>query len=103
MGGRLLGELEGVTGHVGEGDDLVALVVMAQDEHAAAERGLGDAGPFDQARVGRGRQVTGAVDTLLAPGIGLVPEEEQRERRRLGLVEGVTHGESVSRAPTRAN
>ena len=37
-GGRELGQLEGVAGEVGVPDDLVALVVMAEDDQAAAQR-----------------------------------------------------------------
>src|SRR3712207_8477353 len=55
----------GVTGHVGELHDLVALVVVAEHEHPLAERRLGRARPRDQVGVGRRRQVPGAVDAAL--------------------------------------
>ena len=42
-GRRLAGQLERVAGHVGELDDLVALVVVAEHEHPVAERRLGGA------------------------------------------------------------
>ena len=51
-GRRVAGELERVAGDVGELDDLVALVVVAEDEHPVAERRLGRPRP---ARPGRGR------------------------------------------------
>ena len=37
MGGHLTGQLERIAGVVGELDDFVALVVMAEDDGAAAE------------------------------------------------------------------
>ena len=44
-GGGLAGQLERVAGDVGELDDLVALVVVAEHEDPVAERRLGRAGP----------------------------------------------------------
>ena len=64
-GGRLLRELEAVAGDVGELDDLVALVVVAEHEDPVAQRGLGGAARADQVRVGGGGQVAGAVDPAL--------------------------------------
>ena len=52
-GRGVAGQLEGVAGDVGELDDLVALVVVAQHEHPLAQRGLARPGP---ARPGRGRR-----------------------------------------------
>ena len=52
-GGRLAGQLERVAGHVGELDDLVALVVVAEHEHPVAERRLRGAA---RAPPGRGRR-----------------------------------------------
>ena len=46
--GRLLRQLERVAGDVGELDDLVALVVVAEDEDLVAERRLGRPRPLDQ-------------------------------------------------------
>ena len=54
-GGRVPGQLEGVAGDVGELDDLVALVVVAEDEDLVAELLLGRAGARHQVRVGRRR------------------------------------------------
>ena len=79
-GRGLLREPEGVAGDVGEGDDLVALVVVAEHEHPVAERRLGGAGALDQRRVGGGRQVAGAVDAALAVGVALAAEQQQRQR-----------------------
>ena len=70
-GRRLAGQLEGVAGDVGELDDLVALVVVAQDEHPVAERRLGRAGARHQVRVAGARQVAGALDAALAVRVGL--------------------------------
>ena len=75
-GRRLAGQLEGVPGHVGELDDLVPLVVVAEDEQPVAEGRLGPGGPGDQVRVARRGQVAGAVDALLRTGVGS-PAEEQ--------------------------
>ena len=66
--GGLLRELERVAGDVGELDDLVALVVVAEDEDLRAELVLGGPGPRDQRRVAGRRQVAGAVDAALAAG-----------------------------------
>ena len=54
-GRRVPGELEGVAGHVGELDDLVALVVVAEDEDLVPELLLGRAGALHEVRVGRRR------------------------------------------------
>ena len=79
-GGRVLGQLERVAGDVGELDDLVALVVVAEDEHRVAERRLGRAGPRHQRRVGAGGQLAGAVDAALA--------DRARHRLRARAAEG---------------
>ncbi len=39
--GGVLGELQGIAGVVGELDDFIALVVVAEDDEAFAERGFG--------------------------------------------------------------
>ena len=49
------GEPEGVPPGVGPAHDLVALVVVAEDEQPGAERGLGGADHGRQLVVGRGR------------------------------------------------
>ena len=67
VGGGLR-ELERVARDVGELDDLVALVVVAEDEDPVAERGLGGPGALDELRVGGGRQLAGAVDAALGAG-----------------------------------
>lgn len=84
-GGGVPGELERVARDVGELDDLVALVVVAEDEDAVAEGGLGRAGPLDEVGVGGGGQVPGALDAALAVGVGLAAEQQQGERRRGGV------------------
>ena len=45
------GQAEGITTGVGPGHYLVALVVVAQDEDLAPERGLGGPCPLHQTRV----------------------------------------------------
>src|SRR5690606_33315516 len=82
-GGGVPGQLEGVARDVGELDDLVTLVVVAEDEDLVAQLLLGRAGAFHQVRVGRGGQVAGTLHTALALGVGLTAEEQQGEGRRL--------------------
>ena len=52
-------QLEAVAGDVGELDDLVALVVVAEHEDAIAERRLRGAGALDEAGVARGGRSPG--------------------------------------------
>ena len=54
-GRRLARQRERVTGDVGELDDLVALVVVAEHEQPIAQSSLGQSGPLHQVWVGRGR------------------------------------------------
>ena len=84
-GGRVPGQLEGVAGDVGELDDLVALVVVAEHEDLVPELLLGRAGALHQVRVGRRGQVAGALDAALAPRVGLTAEQQQGEGRRLDV------------------
>ena len=96
VGRGLLRELERVAGDVGELDDLVALVVVAEDEHLVAERRLRGAGALDEAGVARGGQVAGALDAALAVRVGLAAEQQQGERGRLdALGELEVHGHGV--------
>ncbi|MGC0346707.1 hypothetical protein RKD34_002287 [Streptomyces sp. SAI-218] len=81
--GRVPGQLEGVARDVGELDDLVTLVVVAEDEHLVAELLLGRAGALDQVGVGRRGQIAGTLDAPLAPRVGLAAEQQQGERSRL--------------------
>jgi iron-sulfur cluster assembly accessory protein len=76
-GGRLAGELERVAGDVGELDDLVALVVVAEHEDPVAERGLGARARADQVGVARRGQVAGALDAALE--VKSLLEQEGRE------------------------
>ena len=75
--GGVAGQLEGVTGDVGELDDLVALVVVAEHEHPVAERLLGGPRPGDQVGVGRGGQRPGAVDARLGAAVGAAAQDQQ--------------------------
>ena len=84
-GRGLLGQLEAVAGHVGELDDLVTLVVVAEHEHRVAERGLGLASASHQAGVGGSRQVAGALDTALGGQLAALSEHEERHQRGAGV------------------
>ena len=80
--GRIARELERVAAHVGELDDLVALVVVTEDEGALAEGGARRTGPFDQVRIaGRGER-TGALDAAFREEVATLAEQEQGGRRR---------------------
>ena len=63
--------------HVRELDHLVALVVVAEHEHPAAQRLLGRARPRDQIGVGGRRQVAGALDAALGGEVLAAAEGEQ--------------------------
>ena len=76
----LLGELEGVTGDVGELDDLVALVVVAEDEDPVAERRLRRAARSTSVGSQAGGQVARAVDAPLAVGSAAAAEHQQQRR-----------------------
>jgi hypothetical protein len=52
---RLSGELEGIAGHIRELDDLVALIVMSEDEEAIAQRGLSSPRSLNKRRIGSRR------------------------------------------------
>ena len=96
VGGGVARQLEAVAADVGELDDLVALVVVAQDVHRVAEGGAGGAGALDQRRVGGIRYDAGADDAPLGVGIG-APAEQEQGRRRRGVRErrgggGLRHG-----------
>ena len=75
----LPGQLERVPGHVGELDDLVPLVVVAENERPVAECGPGRPGPGHQIRVARRRQLAGALHAALAGRIGTAAEHQQRQ------------------------
>ena len=76
---RILGQLEGVAGHVGEPDHFIALVVMAKDERAIAQRGARPLGPAHEVRVGLRRQLARTSDPALGAGIGACAQHEQRK------------------------
>ena len=94
--GGVAGQLERVAGDVGELDDLVALVVVAEHEHPVAERLLGGPGPRHQVGVGGGGQVAGALDAAL--GARSVP----RPRSSSGQV-GCRHYRHLSTGPPAAD
>ena len=93
MGRGLLRQLEGIAGHVGEGDDFIALVVMSEDEYPIAERCLRDCGTLDECWIGGQGQVARAVDSLFGFRVGSVPEQQQGQGRGRGLSE--SHSPSV--------
>ncbi len=76
--GGIPSEFEGIARHIGEGDHLIALIVVTQHEHVLTESVLGRCGPFDQPRIGRLRQGAWAVDTPLGLRIATPPEQQQR-------------------------
>ena len=80
-GRRLAGELERVAGDVGELDDLVALVVVAEHEDPLAQLRLRAPGAFDQGRVGGRGQLAGALDAALRARVRPLPQHEERQRR----------------------
>ena len=85
--GRIAGQLERVAGDVGELDDLVALVVVSQDEHPLAERRFRRPGALDQVGIGRRRQVARALDAALGGQVGAAPERQQGQvHRRHGAI-----------------
>ncbi len=83
-GGGLARQLEGVAGHVGELDDFVPLVVMAENQGAVTERNPGLPCAADQGWVRSRWQLTRAGHATLRFGIGACAEQEQRERTAAG-------------------
>jgi hypothetical protein len=75
-GGGLLGQAEGVAAGVGELDDLVALVVVAEDERPLTQGRPGRPGPLDQPGIGRRRQVPRAGRALLSGPLGAEQVQE---------------------------
>lgn len=86
---RLPGQLERVAGDVGEPDDLVPLVVVAEHEHPVAERRLGGAGPLDQGRVGGGGSSPGQSTPRSLAGSAPLPSSSSG-RSRTGVVTAVS-------------
>ena len=72
-GGRVAGELERVPGDVGEPDDLVALVVVAEDEGPVAERRPGRAARRTSEGSDGGGQLARAGHAALAAGSAAAP------------------------------
>ena len=81
--GGVAGELEGVAGDVGELDDLVALVVVAEDEDPLAKGRLGRAGALDKVGVGRRREVTGALHAALGVEVAALAERKEASQMML--------------------
>lgn len=78
----MLGETEGVSRDVGKLDDLIALVVMAEDQQLIAECLFGCLGSCHEGWVRSHRQLTRTVDAALARGVSLTPEQQQRQGSR---------------------
>ena len=79
-GRGLPGQLERVAGHVGELDDLVALVVVAEHEDPVAERRLGRRGPATRSgSLGAGRS-PGQSTPRSVSGSRAPAEQQQRGR-----------------------
>jgi hypothetical protein len=76
-GRGVAGQLERVARDVGELDDLVALVVVTEDEQAIAERGLGGGGAGHEVGVAGGREFARTVDAPLASGVATPAEQQQ--------------------------
>src|SRR5262249_34012886 len=78
--------LERVAGDVGELDDLVALVVVAQHERALTERRTGRFSAFYELRVGGRGQLARAIHAALGRRVAALAQQIQRQRcrRRLG-------------------
>jgi hypothetical protein len=75
-GGGVAGQAEGVAAGVGEDDDLVTLVVVAEHERPLAQDGPGRPGPLDQLGIGGGGQVARAGGALLGGPLGAEEVEE---------------------------
>jgi len=78
--GSLACELERVSGYIRELDYLIALVVVAQNEGAVAERLAGRSRSRYQAWVTSRRQLTRAAHAALCGWIGPRAEHKQRQR-----------------------
>src|SRR5665647_2472269 len=89
--GRFLGKLEAVARHIGELNDLVALVVVAEDEDLFAEGSLGDPCTFDQTRL-RGRRQLATERGVECPGeLATLTQDEQGQRSAVWLVRCGAH------------
>jgi len=97
--GSLLGQFEAVARHIGELDDLVALVVVAKDEDAVTELSLGGTGAFDQARVRGSRKLTGAFDAPFGGEVAPPSEDEKRQGGVTQLFRCDAHTEIVVAEP----
>jgi len=66
---RVACQLERVAGHVGKLNDLIALIVVSQDENALSQGLLGYAGALDESGIGSRGQVARAIDSSLGHGV----------------------------------
>jgi hypothetical protein len=70
-------KLERVARYVSEGDDVIALVVVPENEYLITKGSLGGLGSFDQLWVTSRGQVAGAFHAALAAGIRGLAEDVQ--------------------------
>ena len=87
----LLGQLEGVTSDISELDDLIALIVVPQNEDPIAQTGLGGRRSRHEIRIRRWRQRARAFDSLFAVRVGVATHQEQGQRSGLGFKRQVGH------------
>ena len=90
LGRGLLRQLEGVSGHIGELNDLIALVVVSENEGPLPEGFLGGLGTPHESGVAGGWKGAGAVNTALAEVIGAIAQQ-QHECGGFGLGKRVRH------------
>ena len=82
-------EFEGIAGDIGELDDLVALIVVPQHEHAITELRLRTTRALDQVGIAGERKFPRARDAAFALEILLMAHEQQCQRRRCWFGEHV--------------
>ena len=101
-GRRLAGQLERVAGHVGELDDLVALVVVAEHEHPVAERRLRGRGarPTRSGSLGGGSS-PGQSTPRLGRRVAAPAEQQQGGGGVDGFGPGRRHASMVPRGAAR--
>jgi hypothetical protein len=77
VSGSLLGQLERVASDIGKFDDLIALVMVTEDENPVTEGSFCCTRAIDQIGVRWGGEIPGAFDSSLALGVCFLPEKEQ--------------------------
>ena len=82
--GRLAGELERVARDVGELDDLVALVVVAEHERRVPSAARAARARSTRSGVAGAGRSPGALDAALGGQVDSAPQQQEGRRRRLG-------------------